>query len=101
MMFAAAVGQSMEIVRRETIYRNRNAVQTNPATSVGGVVAGGELDIDRRTRRFDCQAVVADRCEMHAASNHRNISATLGKIASEISAHRTSTKDADAHSIEG
>src|ERR1700733_10902549 len=50
MMFAAAVGhrsgratpslrgapqrQSMEIVRRETIYRNRNAVQTNPATSV-------------------------------------------------------------------
>jgi hypothetical protein len=51
MMFAAAVGhrsgratpslrgapqrQSMEIVRRETIYRNRNAVQTNPATSIG------------------------------------------------------------------
>ena len=50
MMFAAAVGhrsgratpslrgapqrQSMEIVRRETIYRNRNAVQTNPATSI-------------------------------------------------------------------
>ena len=50
MMFAAAVGhrsgratpslrgapqrQSMEIVRRETIYRNRNAVQTNPATSL-------------------------------------------------------------------
>jgi hypothetical protein len=49
MMFAAAVGhrsgratpslrgapqrQSMEIVRRETIYRNRNAVQTNSATS--------------------------------------------------------------------
>ena len=49
MMFAAVVGhrsgratpslrgapqrQSMEIVRRETIYRNRNAVQTNPATS--------------------------------------------------------------------
>jgi hypothetical protein len=48
-MFAAVVGhrsgratpslrgapqrQSMEIVRRETIYRNRNAVQTNPATS--------------------------------------------------------------------
>jgi hypothetical protein len=50
MMFAAVVGhccgratpflrnapqrQSMEIVRGETIYRNRNAVQTNPATSV-------------------------------------------------------------------
>jgi transposase len=50
MMFAAAVGhrsgratpslrdapqrQSMEIVGRETIYRDRNAVQTNPATSV-------------------------------------------------------------------
>jgi hypothetical protein len=50
MMFAAAVGprsgratpslrdapqrQSMEIVGREAIYRNRNAVQTNPATSV-------------------------------------------------------------------
>ncbi len=49
MMFAAVVGhcsgratpslrnapprQSMEIVRGETIYRNRNAVQTNPATS--------------------------------------------------------------------
>ena len=49
MMFAAVVGhrsgratpslrdapqrQSMEIVGRETIYRNRNAVQTNPATS--------------------------------------------------------------------
>lgn len=49
MMCAAAVGhrsgratpslrdapqqQSMEIVGRETIYRNRNAVQTNPATS--------------------------------------------------------------------
>jgi len=49
MMFAAAVGhrfgratpslrdapqqQSMELVGRETIYRNRNAVQTNPATS--------------------------------------------------------------------
>ena len=28
--------QSMQIVRRETIYRNRNAVQTNPATSVIG-----------------------------------------------------------------
>jgi hypothetical protein len=51
MMFAAAVGhrsgratpslrdapqqQSMELVGRETIYRNRNAVQTNPATSPG------------------------------------------------------------------
>jgi len=51
MMFAAVVGhgsgratpslrhapqrQSMEIVRRETIYRNRNAVQTKPATSNG------------------------------------------------------------------
>ena len=50
MSFAAAVGhrsgratpslrdapqrQSMEIVGRETIYRNRNAVQTNPATSL-------------------------------------------------------------------
>ena len=50
MMFAAVVGhcsgratpslrnapprQPREIVRRETIYRNRNAVQTNPATSV-------------------------------------------------------------------
>jgi hypothetical protein len=49
-MFAAVVGhcfcratpslrnapprQSMEIVRGETIYRSRNAVQTNPATSV-------------------------------------------------------------------
>ena len=49
MMFAAVVGhcsgratpslrnapprQPREIVRRETIYRNRNAVQTNPATS--------------------------------------------------------------------
>ena len=52
MMFAAVVGhcfgratpslrdapqrQSMEIVGRETIYRNRNAVQTNPATSECG-----------------------------------------------------------------
>ena len=52
MMFAAVVGhcssratpslryapprQSMEIVRGETIYRNRNAVQSNPATSVWG-----------------------------------------------------------------
>ena len=50
MMFAAAVGhrsgratpslrdapqqQSMEMVGTETIYRNRNAVQTNPATSI-------------------------------------------------------------------
>jgi hypothetical protein len=49
MMFAAVVGHrsgratpslrdapqrlSREIVGRETIYRNRNAVQTNPATS--------------------------------------------------------------------
>jgi hypothetical protein len=35
MKFAAVVGQrqSMEIVGRKTIYRNRNAVQTNPATS--------------------------------------------------------------------
>ena len=49
-MFAAVVGhcfgrampslrnapprQSMEIVCGETIYRNRNAVQTNPATSL-------------------------------------------------------------------
>ena len=62
MMFAAVVGhgsgratpslrhapqrQSMEIVRRETIYRNRNAVQTNPATSklatssIGFIVLG-------------------------------------------------------------
>jgi hypothetical protein len=56
MMFAAAVGhrsgratpslrgapqrQSMEIVRRETIYRNRNAVQTNPAISHNGRAAG-------------------------------------------------------------
>ena len=52
MMFAAVVGhrsgratpslrdapqrQCTEIVGRETIYRNRNAVQTNPATSVVG-----------------------------------------------------------------
>jgi hypothetical protein len=51
MMFAAVVGhcfgratpslrnatprQSMQIVRRETIYRNRNAVQTNPVTPGG------------------------------------------------------------------
>jgi len=28
--------QSMEIVGRDTIYRNRNAVQTNPATEVAG-----------------------------------------------------------------
>ena len=57
-MFAAAVGhrsgratpslrdapqqQSMEIVGRETIYRNRNAVQTNPATSEH---AGGDQAI--------------------------------------------------------
>ena len=50
-MFAAVVGhcfgratpslrnapprQLMEIVRGETVYRNRNAVQTNPATSIG------------------------------------------------------------------
>jgi hypothetical protein len=50
MMFAAVLGhcsgratpslrnaptrQRTEIVGRETIYRNRNAVQTNPATSV-------------------------------------------------------------------
>jgi hypothetical protein len=27
----------MEIVGRETIYRNRNAVQTNPATSLATV----------------------------------------------------------------
>jgi hypothetical protein len=49
MMFAAAVGhrsgratpslrdapqrQSIETIGRETIYRDRNAVQTNPATS--------------------------------------------------------------------
>jgi hypothetical protein len=32
--------QSMQIVRRETIYRNRNAVQTNPATSHNGRAAG-------------------------------------------------------------
>jgi len=59
MMFAAAVGhrsgratpslrgapqrQSMEIVRRETIYRNRNAVQTNPATSVADVIKVMEM----------------------------------------------------------
>ena len=62
MMFAAAVGhrsgratpslrgapqrQSMEIVRRETIYRNRNAVQTNPATSeaeVRSVPSGNQV----------------------------------------------------------
>jgi hypothetical protein len=56
MMFAAAVGprsgratpslrdapqrQSMEIVGREAIYRNRNAVQTNPATSDAAALAG-------------------------------------------------------------
>jgi hypothetical protein len=55
MMFAAVVGfasvglsppyatpttSMMEIVRRETIYRNRNAVQTNPATSHNGRAAG-------------------------------------------------------------
>jgi hypothetical protein len=50
MMFAAAVGhrsgratpslrdapqrQSIETIGRETIYRDRNAVQTNPATSL-------------------------------------------------------------------
>jgi hypothetical protein len=61
MMFAAAVGhrsgratpslrdapqqQSMEIVRRETIYRNRNAVQTNPATS-------GVYQFDRKVGRI-------------------------------------------------
>jgi hypothetical protein len=56
MMFAAVVGhcfaratpslrnapprQLMQIVRREAIYRNRNAVQTNPATSV--LLSNGE-----------------------------------------------------------
>jgi hypothetical protein len=30
----ASPQQSMEIVRRETIYRHRNAVQANPATSM-------------------------------------------------------------------
>ena len=66
-MFAAAVGhrsgratpslrdapqqQSMEIVGRETIYRNRNAVQTNPATSIDRW--HGALDHkDTYTRRF-------------------------------------------------
>ena len=59
MMCAAAVGhrsgratpslrdapqqQSMEIVGRETIYRNRNAVQTNPATSVAYSLVPGTL----------------------------------------------------------
>ena len=54
MMFAAVVGhcfgratpslrnapqrQRTEIVCRETIYRNRNAVQTNPATTHGDLV---------------------------------------------------------------
>ena len=33
--------QSMEIEGRETIYRNRNAVQTNPATSIRQVRSDG------------------------------------------------------------
>jgi hypothetical protein len=69
-MFAAAVGhrsgratpslrdapqrQSMEIVGRETIYRNRNAVQTNPATS----------DVDPRSWLAD----VLSRINDHPAS---------------------------------
>jgi len=61
MMFAAAVWhrsgratpslrdapqqQSMEMVGTETIYRNRNAVQTNPATSGYTVFQEGFLTI--------------------------------------------------------
>ena len=61
MMFAAVVGhcfgratpslrnalqrQRTEIVCRETIYRNRNAVQTNPATT--------HLPLQTRTRALD------------------------------------------------
>ena len=57
MMFAAVVGhcfgratpslcnapsrQLMEMVRGKTVYRNRNAVQTNPATSTWGATAFG------------------------------------------------------------
>ena len=60
MMFAAAVGhrsgrampslrdapqqQSMETTGRETIYRNRNAVQTNPATSMIGMLASPGIE---------------------------------------------------------
>ena len=62
-MFAAVVGhcfgwatpslrnaqprQSMQIVRRETIYRNRNAVQTNPAISIHG---SWDSFVDQRER---------------------------------------------------
>jgi hypothetical protein len=69
MMFAAVVGhrsgratpslrdaaqrQCTEIVGRETIYRSRNAVQTNPATSAfdlaGDGVFEGEQGRARRT----------------------------------------------------
>ena len=66
MSFAAAVGhrsgratpslrdapqrQSMEIVGRETIYRNRNAVQTNPATSHHTALAETARELHHRPR---------------------------------------------------
>jgi hypothetical protein len=78
MMFAAAVGhrsgratpslrgapqrQSMEIVRRETIYRNRNAVQTNPATSwstISGFLTGFTGLKTKRFSRSDCRCRIA------------------------------------------
>jgi hypothetical protein len=45
--------QSMQIVRRETIYRNRNAVQTNPATSNSdeGRLAQGAIDVRHTVAR--------------------------------------------------
>jgi hypothetical protein len=70
MMFAAAVGhrsgratpslrdapqrQSMEIVGRETIYRNRNAVQTNPATSEVGQMYAADIAFYTKTIKRSC-----------------------------------------------
>ena len=41
---AAPQRQSMETTGRETIYRNRNAVQTNPATSMIGMLASPGIE---------------------------------------------------------
>jgi hypothetical protein len=44
--------QSMEIVRRETIYRNRNAVQTDPATSISFLMVIHEETLEALLNRW-------------------------------------------------
>jgi hypothetical protein len=64
---AAPQRQSMETTGRETIYRNRNAVQTNPATSTSPAAEAEAKRLIERNKRLSQQQKLWERADKDAA----------------------------------